>query len=201
MPSNHYIESSLYQLHEKNVSEINIANADGSNLEIARRKIVRRTLALSAVRPCLFPGRWKKQRRQQCPYLQNAKMTNQRIATIAAKEHKSAVFCTWRRFCISVEYFGAIALPNLEESRTMPQIDYDISYCLASLNGRNDLFDRFMWMLSANSLLKGGVLAAFLWYAWFAEMGRTDRVRSQALSGEAIVRQQPAVPLARWHDH
>lgn len=37
-----------------------------------------------------------------------------------------------------------------------------------------------MLTLSANSLLKGGVITAFLWFAWFAEMGRPDRVRSQA---------------------
>jgi undecaprenyl-diphosphatase len=61
----------------------------------------------------------------------------------------------------------------------MLRIDYNISHYLASLNGRSELFDHFMWMLSANSLLKGGVLAAILWYTWFAEVGRTDRVRSQ----------------------
>jgi undecaprenyl-diphosphatase len=59
-------------------------------------------------------------------------------------------------------------------------LDYEISYFFAALNGRVPDFDLFMLTLSANSLLKGGVIAAFLWFAWFAEMGKASRMRVRA---------------------
>jgi undecaprenyl-diphosphatase len=69
----------------------------------------------------------------------------------------------------------------------MPNVDYRISHYFATLNGQVPAFDRFMWMLSSNSLLKGGVLAAFLWYAWFAELGRSDRVRARATDDRLVI--------------
>jgi undecaprenyl-diphosphatase len=62
----------------------------------------------------------------------------------------------------------------------MPNFDHQISNYFALMNGKAPAFDHFMLVLSANNLLKGGVIAAFLWYAWFAEMGKWDRVRTQA---------------------
>lgn len=61
----------------------------------------------------------------------------------------------------------------------MASFDYRISHFFASLNGISPEFDRLVWMLSANALLKGGVLCAFLWLAWFTEVGRCTRVRAR----------------------
>lgn len=61
----------------------------------------------------------------------------------------------------------------------MQTFDYHVSHFFASLNGISPEFDRLVWMLSANALLKGGILCAFLWFAWFAEVGRCTRSRSR----------------------
>jgi undecaprenyl-diphosphatase len=45
--------------------------------------------------------------------------------------------------------------------------DFQISRFFAEFSGSAPQFDEAMWTLSSNSLLKGGVLVAFLLFAWF----------------------------------
>jgi undecaprenyl-diphosphatase len=67
----------------------------------------------------------------------------------------------WHSNCLTMVSFnpGTSKMPN--------SLDFQISRFFAEFNGTAPQFDIAVWALSANSLLKGGVLVAFLLLAWF----------------------------------
>lgn len=56
-------------------------------------------------------------------------------------------------------------------------------------------FDSFVYMLSGNDLLKGGVIVALIWWAWFRPLGDKTDTRQQLLC--AICASLVAVLIAR----
>jgi membrane-associated phospholipid phosphatase len=54
---------------------------------------------------------------------------------------------------------------------------------LNSFSQRSWLFDHIVSAFEAEALLKGGVLTAFLWWAWFREKGRKDSDRQTLIAG------------------
>ncbi len=60
----------------------------------------------------------------------------------------------------------------------MPNLDLALSRAVAGLTGHWPLFDAFVLALSANALLKGGVMCGLLWWAWCAH-GDAPGERSQ----------------------
>jgi len=60
----------------------------------------------------------------------------------------------------------------------MSALDSAVSHALASLNGLSPGFDAFVLALSSNALLKGGVMVALLWFAWFSDEQQACRARA-----------------------
>lgn len=61
--------------------------------------------------------------------------------------------------------------------------DTSILEFLNSFARRSWLFDHAMSMFEGETLLKGGVLTAFLWWAWFREGGRRELDRAILIAG------------------
>jgi membrane-associated phospholipid phosphatase len=61
--------------------------------------------------------------------------------------------------------------------------DNSILGFLNSFSQRSWLFDHVVSTFEGEALLKGGVLTAFLWWAWFWENGRKDRDRAILIAG------------------
>jgi undecaprenyl-diphosphatase len=64
--------------------------------------------------------------------------------------------------------------------------DLALSHAVASLNGRWPLFDALVLALSANALLKGGVMCGLLWWAWCAREGSLGE-RGNQRDGQLIL--------------
>jgi undecaprenyl-diphosphatase len=89
------------------------------------------------------------------------------------KTIKTSLVLVWPGTCETVGSFARPWMPSL-----MTNLDTAVSHAFASLNGISPGFDAFVLMLTSNALLKGGVMVALLWFAWFSGERRACRVRS-----------------------
>lgn len=88
------------------------------------------------------------------------------------------------------------AVYSLNRNRSVNSFDYAIISFLNRFAQRSWTFDSSVVLLSDTSLLKGAIIVACLWYAWFRPGEQTKRNRELILCG--LIWSVPALAIVRF---